>query len=327
MILVTGGTGFIGSNLVAALSDAGERVSINDTLGSGEKWKNIAQHEIDELVSPAGLDDFLERRGAEIRSVIHLGAISSTTEGDVDLIADSNLRLSQRIWRFCADQEIPLAYASSAATYGNGSLGFSDSDDSAALARLRPLNPYAWSKHAFDRWARREVDDGRPAPSSWYGLKFFNVYGPNEYHKGDMRSLAGKSYENAADGQSVTLFRSHNPDYEDGGQKRDFVYVGDCVDVTLWLLDRTPTSGLYNVGTGEAQSWVELMAALYSAVGEPLSVEWTDVPPKIRGRYQYFTEADMGKLRAAGYDRPFLTVEEGVGRYVRDFLSAPDRYR
>jgi ADP-L-glycero-D-manno-heptose 6-epimerase len=327
MILVTGGTGFIGSNLVAALSDAGERVSINDTLGSGEKWKNIAHHEIDELVSPERLDDFLTRRGSEIRSVVHLGAISSTMEGNVDLIADSNLRLSQRIWRFCAHQEIPLAYASSAATYGDGSLGFSDTDDRDALARLRPLNPYAWSKHAFDRWARREVDEGRPSPRSWYGLKFFNVYGPNEYHKGEMRSVVAKSYENAADGQPVTLFRSHHPDYRDGGQKRDFVYVDDCVEVIRWLLAKEPESGLYNVGTGAAQSWVELMTALYSAVGKRLSVEWTDVPQKIRGRYQYFTEANIDKLRAAGYDRCFLNVEEGVARYVQDFLSTADRYR
>lgn len=327
MILVTGGTGFIGSNLVAALSDRGERVSINDTLGSGEKWKNIARHEVDEIVRPDRLEEFLARRGGEVRCVVHLGAISSTTEADVDLIVDANLRLSQYIWRFCAEHEVPLIYASSAATYGDGALGFEDSDDRSALARLRPLNPYGWSKHTFDRWVAREVDEGRSAPPAWYGLKFFNVYGPNEYHKGDMRSVVGKSYENASAGQPVTLFRSHNPKYRDGGQKRDFVYVGDCVDVMLWLLEKTPASGLYNVGTGAAQSWLELMTALYGAVGRKLSVEWTDVPPKIRGRYQYFTEADIGKLRAAGYDRPFLDVEAGVGRYVRDFLAGPSRYR
>jgi len=327
MILVTGGTGFIGSNLVGALADAGERVSICDSLGTGEKWRNIAKHEIDELVGPDRLDDFLTRRGGDISFVYHLGAISATTETDADLIADSNLRLSQHIWRWCAAHQVPLVYASSAATYGDGAQGFRDADNPASLAALRPLNAYGWSKLAFDRWVAREVEEGRPAPPSWAGLKFFNVYGPNEYHKDDMRSVVTKAYPDATAGREVTLFRSHHPDFEDGGQMRDFVYVSDCIDVMLWIRDHRPASGIYNLGTGRAQTWLELMGALYSAVGRGLNEKWVDTPPEIRDKYQYFTQADMRKLRDAGYTRPFASVEDGVAEYVTRFLSTDDPYR
>ncbi|MDX1647730.1 MAG: ADP-glyceromanno-heptose 6-epimerase [Longimicrobiales bacterium] len=327
MILVTGGTGFIGSNLVGRLADEGVRVSVNDTLGTAEKWRNIVRHEIDELVPPEALDAFLARRGGEIERIYHMGAISSTTESDADLIAESNLRLSQRIWRWCAHHDVPLVYASSAATYGDGSRGFSDDDDPVALSRLRPLNAYGWSKHAFDRWAVREVAEGRPAPPHWVGLKFFNVYGPNEYHKGDMRSVVTKAYPVAARGDAVTLFRSHHAEYEDGEQMRDFVYVRDCVDVMTWLRRQEASSGIYNLGTGRAQTWLELMGALYDAVDQPLSIRWTDTPEEIRDKYQYFTEADMRKLRDAGYDGAFASVEEGVAHYVERHLSREDPYR
>lgn len=327
MILVTGGTGFIGSNLVARLSDAGERVSISDTLGTGDKWKNIAKHAIDELVAPSALDDLLDRRGDEIELVYHMGAISSTTESDADRIVDNNLRLSQRLWRWCAGADVPLVYASSAATYGDGSAGFVDDDAPAALARLRPLNAYGWSKHAFDRWVAREVAEERAAPPRWYGLKFFNVYGPNEQHKRDMRSVVTKAFAGAVRGKPVTLFRSHHPDYPDGGQMRDFVYVRDCVDVMLWLEEHRPESGLYNLGTGRAQTWLELIGALYDAVGRELRVMWVDTPEEIRERYQYFTQADVKKLRAAGYEAPFAPVEEGVRDYVERFLATTDPNR
>jgi ADP-L-glycero-D-manno-heptose 6-epimerase len=327
MILVTGGTGFIGSNLVGALSDQGERVSICDVFGTGEKWKNVAKHEIDELVDPLSLGEFLSRRMNDIDFVYHMGAVSATTETDADLIVDSNLRLSQRIWRWCAEHEVPLVYASSAATYGDGEQGFVDSDDRASLAVFRPLNAYGWSKLAFDRWVAREVEDGHPTPPHWAGLKFFNVYGPNEYHKDDMRSVVTKAYPHAAAGQKVQLFRSHHPDYEDGGQMRDFVYVSDCVDVMLWLRDERPASGLYNLGTGRAQTWLELMGALYSAVGRELEVRWVDTPEEVRDKYQYFTQADMTKLRDAGYTEPFSSVEDGVAAYVTHFLATHDPYR
>lgn len=320
MILVTGGAGFIGSNLVAALDDRGTRVCVSDRLGTDDKWKNLQAHELDELVDPSALDDLLARRARDIEAVVHMGAISATTETDVDLILDNNLRLSQQLWTWCAQHGVPLIYASSAATYGDGAEGFADDDTPEALARLRPLNAYGWSKHLFDRWVARQVAEGKPAPPSWVGLKFFNVYGPNEHHKGDMRSVVTKAWPTAAAGDPVTLFRSHRPDYEDGGQMRDFVYVLDCVDVMLWLLEHPEISGIFNLGTGRAQSWLELMGALYAAAGHDMTVKWMDTPLEIRDRYQYFTQADLTRLRAAGYERPFRSVEEGVADYVERFL-------
>jgi ADP-L-glycero-D-manno-heptose 6-epimerase len=327
MIVVTGGAGFIGSNIVAELSEAtGPPVSVVDRLGHGEKWRNLRMHEIDELVDPDGLDEFLQRRAEDIEHVVHMGAVSATTERDADLIVESNLRLSQRIWRWCTRHEVPLIFASSAATYGDGSQGFSDDADPSALARLKPMNAYGWSKHAFDRWAVGAAEQGR-RPPQWVGLKLFNVYGPNEYHKGDMRSVVAKAYPAAAAGTPTKLFRSHRPDYPDGGQMRDFVYVKDCVDVVLWLLEHREVNGLFNVGTGRAQTWLELMGALYAATGHELAVEWGDIPDEIRDRYQYFTQAEMGRLRAAGYDRPFRSVEEGVADYVSGHLGTEDPYR
>lgn len=320
MILVTGGAGFIGSNLVAALDAAGHRVVVCDRLGQDDKWRNLAGSELDELVDPGDLSDFLARRGDDVERVIHMGAISSTTESDADLIADTNLRLPQAIWRWCAARGVPLVYASSAATYGDGSQGFDDDGSPAALARLEPLNAYGWSKHAFDRWVARQVADGRATPPQWVGLKFFNVYGPNEHHKGDMRSVVTKAWPRVAAGEPVQLFRSYHPDYEDGGQMRDFVYVQDCVDVMLWLGDHEEVSGLFNLGTGRAQTFLELIEALHDAAERPLDVEWIDMPAELRDRYQYFTQADMGRLRAAGYTRPFRNVQEGVADYVTRFL-------
>ena len=327
MSIVTGGAGVNGSNLVARLIDEGHQVSINDTLGTGQKWRNLAKHPFDQLIPPGTLPDFLASRGHEVELVYHLGAITSTTETDRDLLTETNIRLSQRIWRWCTDHQGPLVYASSAATYGDGSSGFVDDDSAEALARLHPLNDYAWSKHEFDRWAVHEAARSAGAPPVWYGLKLFNVYGPNEYHKGDMQSVVAKTYPNAERGKPATLFRSHRSEYEDGGQRRDFVYVSDCVDVMMWLVQRRPTSGLYNVGTGRAQSWLELMRALYGAAGQEPRIDWIDIPEDLRDRYQYFTEADTTKLRAAGYERSFLPVEDGVRDYVERYLAAEDPYR
>lgn len=327
MIVITGGAGFIGSNLLAGLEEDGATsISVVDRLGSGEKWKNLRRRELDEIVDPSGLDEFLGRRVADIRYVVHMGAISATTETDADLIAETNFRLSQRIWRWCADHEVPLMYASSAATYGDGSEGFDDDARPEALASLVPLNAYGWSKHVFDRWVARQVESGAPCPPQWVGLKFFNVYGPNEYHKGAMRSVVTKAYPAAARGEVATLFRSHHPDYPDGGQMRDFVYVKDCVDVMLWLMKHREVSGLFNLGTGRAQTWLELMGALYAAVGRDLEIRWTDTPEEIRDRYQYFTQAEMGRLRDVGYDGAFRDVEEGVRDYVARHLGTDDPY-
>jgi ADP-L-glycero-D-manno-heptose 6-epimerase len=325
MILVTGGSGFIGSNLVSALAARGERVVIADWLGSDDKWRNVAKSDFCELVAPEALDGWLARPGTRLEAVVHLGAISATTETDADLIYDTNVRLSVRLWQWCADHGVPLVYASSAATYGDGSAGFDD--DMAALAALRPLNPYGWSKHFFDRFVAREVAAGRPQPPQWAGLKFFNVYGPNEYHKGSMQSVVAQKFPSVASGAAVTLFRSHHPDYPDGGQMRDFVYVDDCVEVMLWLLDHTGVSGLFNLGTGTARSFADLANALARAAGVPPRIEFIPMPEALRGRYQYFTQARMERLRAAGYSRPFTTLEDGIGDYVSKYLACPDRYR
>jgi ADP-L-glycero-D-manno-heptose 6-epimerase len=320
MILVTGGAGFIGSNLVMALDDAGRRVVVCDRLGRNDKWRNLARSELEELVDPSELTDFLARRGDDVERVIHMGAISSTTESDADLIAATNVRLPQALWHWCAARGVPFVYASSGATYGDGSHGFDDDGSPAALARLRPLNAYGWSKHVFDRWVARRVAENEPAPPQWVGLKFFNVYGPNEDHKGDMRSVVTKAWPRVVAREPVQLFRSHHADYEDGGQMRDFVYVQDCVDVMMWLEDNPNVSGLFNLGTGRAQTFLELIEALHDAAGRPLDVAWIDMPAELRDRYQYFTQADMGRLRAAGYTRPFRGVQEGVADYVTRYL-------
>ena len=256
-----------------------------------------------------------------------MGAISSTTETDADLIVDTNVRLSWRLWSWCAREGRPFIYASSAATYGDGTAGFADDGSLEALAALRPLNAYGWSKHLFDRRVARAVADGEPRPPQWAGLKFFNVYGPNEYHKGTMRSVVAQKFAGAAQGEPVTLFRSHRPGIPDGGQKRDFVYVDDCVAVVEWRRANPRVSGLFNVGSGRARSFAELAEAMFAALGRPAAIAYVDMPVELRGRYQYFTEARMEKLRAAGFTRPATPLEVGVRRYVEDFLARPDPYR
>ena len=326
MYLVTGGAGFIGSNLTAALAERGERVAVCDRLGQDEKWQNVAKHLLDDIVPPEELWHWLEGR-RDLAGVVHLGAISATTERDMDLLVRENLRLSQAVWRWCAERRVPLLYASSAATYGDGSAGFDDDPAPEALARLRPLNGYGWSKHLFDRWALREVASGGPRPPQWAGLKFFNVYGPNEYHKGGMRSVANHLYGQLQTKDSVRLFASHRPDYADGEQKRDFVYVGDCVEAMLWLLERGRVNGLFNLGTGRAESFKAVAEAVFAATNRRPRIEYVPTPEEIRERYQYFTQANMRRLREAGYERPFLTVAEGVERYLHDYLTKADPYR
>jgi ADP-L-glycero-D-manno-heptose 6-epimerase len=327
MILVTGGAGFIGSNVVAALGEAGERVAVCDRLRQGEKWRNLGKAPLQELLAPESLESWLAAHPGAIDAIVHLGAITSTTASDADLIVEVNFRLSQSLWRWCAAHGKRFIYASSAATYGGGEQGFDDDPSPAALARLRPLNPYGWSKHLFDRWVVQCLADGGPAPPCWAGLKFFNVYGPNEYHKGSMRSVVAHKYPQAAAGQPVTLFRSHREDVPDGRQKRDFVYVRDCAEVILWLLAHPQASGLFNLGTGQARSFEELARALCAALGQPARVEYVDTPAALRAHYQYFTEARLERLRRAGYTRPFTSLEEGVREYVQRYLSRPDPYR
>jgi ADP-L-glycero-D-manno-heptose 6-epimerase len=321
MILLTGGAGFIGSNLLAALAAADREVAVVDRLRDGGKWRNIARHAIAELVHP---DEFWDFMGTEppIQAVVHLGAISATTATDGDLVARTNLTLSQRLWEWCADAEVPFLYASSAATYGDGSQGFDDDFSARSLARLRPLNLYGWSKHAFDRWVERQVREARAAPPAWMGLKFFNVYGPNEYHKGSMISVVKVKHDEFAAGRAARLFRSDRDGVADGEQKRDFVWVGDCVAVMgWWLSHRDPPNGLFNLGTGQARSYRDLVSALARAMQVEDRVEWIDMPASLRGQYQNFTEARMDRLRAAGFDRPFTALEYGIAQYVQVLRS------
>ena len=327
MILVTGGAGFIGSNLVAQLVESGERVTVCDQLGRADMWRNLAKHQIEGRIDPSEIEGWLESLEGSLSYVFHMGAVSSTTETDLELITRTNVQLPQFLWRWCSLNEVPFMYASSAATYGDGSHGFDDVQTSSALAEFRPLNPYGQSKHEFDRWVAQQMEVGAPTPPQWVGLKFFNVYGPNEQHKGEAQSVVTKSYARAAAGEPVTLFRSHHPDYADGCQMRDFVYVRDCVGAMAWLRRNEAVNGLFNMGTGKARSWLELMQALYDAVGRELRVRWVDPPAEIRDRYQYFTQANLGKLRRVGYRGEFASVEVGVGDYVRRFLSTSDPYR
>jgi ADP-L-glycero-D-manno-heptose 6-epimerase len=322
--IVTGGAGFIGSNLVAELAARGEAVVVCDWLRSDERWRNLAKHEIVDLIAPEDLLFWLETNQSEVEAVVHLGAISSTTETDVDLIVRNNLRATLDLVQWCTDAGKRLIYASSAATYGDGSAGF---DDGEALSRLRPLNAYGWSKHFVDRRVARLAAQGSPLPPQWVGLKFFNVYGPNEYHKGTMRSVVAQNFPRVQRGEAVRLFRSRRADYTDGGQLRDFIYVKDCIAVISWLLGNAGVSGLFNVGTGAARSWLDLANALFKAANQPPRIEFIDMPPELVEKYQYFTQAHVDKLRAAGYRDPFTTLEAGVADYVRQYLSRSDPYR
>ncbi len=327
MYLVTGGAGFIGSNLVAALAARGEEVIVCDWMRSDERWRNLARHEIAGLIAPDNLFDCLGKLRGRLKAILHMGAISATTETNVDLIAENNIRLTLDLLQWCTYHRTPFIYASSAATYGNGSAGFDDEFSCEALGRLRPLNAYGWSKHVVDRRIARLHATHLPLPSQWVGLKFFNVYGPNEYHKGSMKSVIAQNYAPIRSGEPLRLFRSYRADYSDGGQRRDFIYVKDCVDVMLWLLDNPQVSGLFNLGTGQSRSWFDLAHAMFAAAGLEPNIEFIEMPEPLREKYQYFTEAKMDRLRAAGYTASFTPLEEGVADYLQRYLFTDNAYR
>lgn len=326
MIILTGGAGFIGSNIAADLNEAGRSdIVIVDSLGTDGKWRNIAKRRFDDIVFPDEIDVYLQSlAGAD--AVIHMGANSSTTATDADEIVRSNFRLSVRLWNWCIKTGTPFIYASSAATYGDGSAGFADDDSDEGLDMLKPLNLYGWSKHAFDRWALERARRHQ-APPQWAGLKFFNVYGPNEGHKGDMKSLVAKNTPLILADKKISMFKSHKEGYADGEQLRDFIYVKDCTSVIGWLLGNRNVSGLFNLGTGKARSFRELMLAIGTANDKSVDMEFIDMPASIRNQYQYFTEAKMQKLRDAGYSKPFHSLEEGVRDYVQNYLMKADQYR
>jgi ADP-L-glycero-D-manno-heptose 6-epimerase len=326
MLLVTGGAGFIGSNLVAALNDAGRTdVTVCDGLGHDGKWRNLAKRQLADIVPPAELPNWL--KGRRLDAIIHLGAISETTATDGDLVIETNFRLSMRLLDWCTANATPFIYASSASTYGDGAQGFRDDQSISALKALRPMNLYGWSKHLFDMAVAERATRGVKLPPQWAGLKFFNVFGPNEYHKGAMMSVLARRFDDVRAGRAVELFKSYREGIADGDQRRDFIYVDDVVRVMMWLLSKPSVSGIFNVGTGKARSFRDLMLSAYAALGAVPNIRYVDMPQSIRDSYQYFTQGDVDRLQRAGYNGGFTTLEEAVGLYVKGYLDRADRFR
>lgn len=327
MIVVTGAAGFIGSNIVAELNDRGvDDILVCDRLGSDGRWQNLRKRMFTEFAQP---EELLTRLAArqDVSAIIHMGAISTTTATDGDEVMRNNYTFTLRLIDWCTERQVPIVYASSAATYGDGEDGFDDDWSLAALRRLRPLNLYGWSKHQTDLATIERHEAGKPLPPKCVGLKFFNVFGQNEYHKGDMQSVVAKMTPAARLGETVRLFKSHRPGIPDGGQRRDFIYVDDVVKVVLWILYGPVQRGIFNVGTGLARSFADLAAATFSAVQRAPKITYMPMPEALRGRYQYFTQARTDRLRAAGCDIAFATLEEGIATYVQDYLLREDCYR
>ena len=322
-IVVTGAAGFIGSCMLQKLHEegVGELVAVDD-FSKTEKARNTENKSYIHKVNRTEFFSWLELNAGQVDFVIHLGARTDTTETRWEIFQELNLNYTKEVWSACSLYEIPLIYASSAATYGAGEHGYTDSH--AVVEKLQPLNLYGISKNEFDKWALEQVEEEEKIPPFWAGLKFFNVYGPNEYHKGRMASVVYHAYRQILETGGVRLFRSHRPDFKDGEQLRDFVYVKDLVRVIRFLMRYQPACGLYNVGTGHARSFHDLATATFRAMGREVRIEFVDTPLDIRDKYQYFTEADMGKLHHAGYNEPFHTLEEGVTDYVRNYLM-PDK--
>ncbi len=316
MIIVTGGAGFIGSAVVWRLNQLGEdNIVIVDRLGESEKWKNLVGLKYADIFHKENFIDMVldDTAPFQVEAVIHLGACSSTTQKDADYLLHNNFKYSQALAEYTLEKGGRFVYASSAATYGDGSKGYID--DESKLNELQPLNMYGYSKHMFDLWAQREG-----IASEIVGLKYFNVYGPNEYHKADMRSVIHKAFGQIKETGKVKLFKSYKPEYKDGEQMRDFIYVKDAVDITLHFLQNKNVNGLFNVGTGKARSWVDLVTELFNAMDVPLNIEFIEMPETLKEKYQYFTEANIDKLRNAGYDKPISSIEEGVTDYVQNYL-------
>jgi ADP-L-glycero-D-manno-heptose 6-epimerase len=322
MYIVTGGAGFIGSAMVWQLNRMGvDDILVVDNLATSEKWKNLVGLKYADYLHRDEFHKYLVREHDPFRTdgVVHMGACSSTTERDADFLMENNYRYTQLLCRFCLNHGARFVNASSAATYGDGSQGFSD--DHQGIESLRPLNMYGYSKQLFDLWALRGgILDHIVC------LKFFNVYGPNEYHKDDMMSVICKAHKQIGETGQMKLFKSYRPDYPHGGQKRDFVYVKDCVNLMWWLLEHPEANGVFNVGTGQARTWVDLATAVFRAMDKEPDIGFIEMPETIRDKYQYFTQADMDKLRAAGYDAPFTSLEDGAADYVKNYLAKDDPY-
>lgn len=316
MIIVTGGAGFIGSAIVWRLNQLGsDNIIIVDELGIDEKWKNLVGLKFEDFINKHSFLDHIrnEKILYKVDAIIHLGANSSTTERDADHLLTNNYGYTETLARFCLKNNIRFIYASSAATYGDGERGFEDDENK--IDTLRPLNMYGYSKQLFDLWAKRHG-----AFSKIVGLKYFNVYGPNEYHKGDMRSVVHKAFEQVRDTGKVRLYKSRKPEYKDGEQMRDFIYIKDAVDMTLFFLDKKDKNGLFNIGAGKARTWNDLVKALFIAMNKPVNIEYIDLPDKLADKYQYFTEANLNKIRSVGYTAPVISLEDGVTDYVKNYL-------
>jgi ADP-L-glycero-D-manno-heptose 6-epimerase len=315
MIVVTGAAGFIASCLISKLNSNNiTNLVLVDDFSFDIKQKNYANKKYIQAIERTEFLNWFQENAKNVSAVFHIGARTNTTEKNLDVLNALNLNYTKAIWEICSKHQIKLIYASSAATYGLGENGYKD--DESILDLLKPLNLYGESKNDFDKWAVKQNDK----PIHWYGLKFFNVYGPNEYHKGRMASVIFHAYNQIKTNGIVKLFRSHNPNYKDGGQLRDFVYVKDVVDVLFFLYSKNPNNGIYNLGSGKARSFYDLALATYIAMNQPPSIEFIDTPIDIRDKYQYFTEADMSKLIHVGYKQPFTSLEEGVKDYVCNYL-------
>lgn len=315
-IVVTGAAGFIGSCLVGRLNEAGyEKIIVVDDFSKEEKANNLEGKTIQAKVGRKDFIKWLADFGKEVDFIYHIGARTDTTEFDKSIFDELNVNYSKDVWKLCVKYQIPLVYASSAATYGLGEFGYKD--DHSVIANLKPLNPYGDSKNDFDKWLL-ERDE---FPPFWAGLKFFNVYGPNEYHKGRMASVVFHAFNQIGATNAMKLFRSHNPDYKNGEQLRDFVYVKDVTSVCQYLMEQSPESGIYNLGSGKARTFLDLTRNTFKAMEKEEDISFIDTPADIRDKYQYFTEADMTKLIASGYDKPFHTLEEGVQDYVENYLK------
>jgi len=317
MIIVTGAAGFIGSGLISRLNQEGfSNIIAVDDFSKIEKAENLEGKTIKERVERDTLFDWLDKNNQEVEFIFHIGARTDTTEFDKNIFDELNLNYSKTIWEKCVAYQIPLVYASSAATYGLGELGYDDNES--LIPQLKPLNPYGDSKNDFDIWALQQ----EKKPFFWAGLKFFNVYGPNEYHKGRMASVIFHAYNQIKATEKMKLFRSHNPNFKDGEQMRDFIYVKDLIEVCLFFMHHRKDSGIYNLGSGKARTFKDLVTNTFLAMDKTPDISFIDTPEDIRDKYQYFTQANMSKLRSIGFTRPFHTLEEGVTEYVKDYLSS-----
>ena len=317
-VIVTGGAGFIGSCVVRTLNDMGiEDITIVDHICETDKWMNMRNKRYTEYINR---DEFLEKLpeyAGKVTHIIHMGACSATTEKNFDFLYKNNLEYTKALWNFCAENQISFIYASSAATYGDGCQGFDDRDD---IKRLRPLNGYGYSKQLFDLWAEKEILAGNPVPKQHVGFKFFNVYGPNEYFKGSMASVIFHTFNDVTKTGKKGLFKSYKEGYEDGGQLRDFVYVKDICKVIQFVINNPNVNGLFNLGTGKARSFYDLAVATFKAMGKEPNIEFIEMPETLRGKYQYYTQANMNKLRGVGYKEEFYSLEDGAKDYVQNYL-------